>query len=113
MRPNSLRGASPNRGQEARVIRTRRYEALCAHYRMIPTRNNAGVAHENGAIEGPHAHLKRAIEDALLLRATSDFPALASYRGFIDELVGRQNARHARRIDSERAALQELPDRPP
>ncbi|TSD82745.1 hypothetical protein FFK22_041485 [Mycobacterium sp. KBS0706] len=25
------------------------------------------VAHENGAIEGPHGHIKRAIEDALLL----------------------------------------------
>jgi hypothetical protein len=110
-RTDSLSAAFRNLDQEAQVDLTRRYEALCAHYRMIPTRNNAGVAHENGAIEGPHAHLKRAIEDALLLRATSDFPDLASYRGFIDEQVGRQNARHAKRIDSERAALQELPDR--
>jgi hypothetical protein len=35
---------------------------------MLPTRNNRGVAHENGSIESPHGHLKRAIEDALLLR---------------------------------------------
>ena len=28
---------------------------------MTPTRNNRGVAHENGAIEGPHAHLKSAL----------------------------------------------------
>jgi hypothetical protein len=34
---------------------------------MIPTRNNAGIAHENGAIQGSHGHLKGAIADALLL----------------------------------------------
>ena len=40
---------------------------------MTPTRNNRGIAHENGAIEGPHGHLKRAIRDALLMRGSSRF----------------------------------------
>ena len=31
---------------------TRRYHELCAHYGMTPSRNNTGVAHENGSIEG-------------------------------------------------------------
>ena len=44
---------------------TTRYEALCAHYGMQPTRNNRGIAHENGSIEGPHAHLKAALAQAL------------------------------------------------
>jgi len=82
-----------------------------AHYGMTPTRNNVGIAHENGSIEGPHGHLKRAIDDALLMRASGDFDDLAAYRLFIDEIVGRQNARHAKRIDIERAALRKLPDR--
>ena len=90
---------------------TRRYEELCAHYGMTPSRNNAGIAHENGAIEGPHGHLKRAIEDALLMRGSRDFDDLAAYRRFVDEIVGRRNARNAKRIDIERAELQELPDR--
>jgi hypothetical protein len=72
---------------------------------MTPTRNNGGLAHENGSIEGPHGHLKRAIEDALLMRGTSDFDDLAAYRRFIDEIVGRRNARNAKRIDIERAEL--------
>src|SRR5215207_3560824 len=110
-RTDSLSAAFRNLDAPADSDLTRRYEALCAHYRMAPTRNNAGIAHENGGIEGPHGHLKRAIADALLMRATSDFPDLAAYRCFIDEIVGRQNARHAKRIDSERAALQDLPDR--
>ena len=43
--------------------------------------------------------------------ASRDFDDLAAYRGFIDEIVGRRNARNAKRIDVERAALQQLPAR--
>jgi len=78
---------------------------------MTPTRNNRGVAHENGAIESAHGHLKRAIRDALLLRGSSDFDDLASYRRFVDEVVGRRNRRNAARIDAERARLKPLPGR--
>ena len=53
------------------------------------TRNNRGVAHENGSIEGPHGHLKRGIADALTLRGSSDFTDLDAYRGFIATVVGR------------------------
>ena len=86
-----------------------RYDALCLHYGMEPTRNNRGVAHENGSIEGPHGHLKKAVEDALLMRGTGDFDDLAGYRLFIDEIVSRKNAHHAKRIAAERIVLQQLP----
>ena len=85
------------------------YEALCAHYGMQPTRNNRGVAHENGAIESAHGHLKSAIGDALLLRGSVEFADLASYRRFIDEIVARRNARNIKRIDAECPLLQPLP----
>ena len=49
---------------------TERYRALCAHYGMTVSRNNRGLAHENGSIEGPHGHLKRDIADALALRGS-------------------------------------------
>ena len=88
---------------------TARYEALCAHYGMRPTRNNRGVAHENGSIEGPHAHLKVALAQALLLRGSVDFDELDAYRRFIDEILGRRNAAHGRAVDLERAALNTLP----
>jgi hypothetical protein len=97
--------------RDAREDLTRRYEGLCAHYGMRPSRNNRGIARENGSIEGAHGHLKRAIADALLLRGAADFDNIAAYRAFIDEFISRRNARNAKRIDSERAALQELPDR--
>lgn len=110
-RTDSLSAAFRNLERTAQDDLTRRYDELCAHYRMRPSRNNPGVAHENGAIEGPHGHLKRTIADALLMRGSRDFDDLAAYRRFIDEIVSRHNARHAKRIDVERAALRPLPDR--
>jgi hypothetical protein len=109
-RSDSLSAAFCNLDRDAREDLTRRYEALCAHYRMEPSRNNRGIAHENGSIESPHGHLKSTMRDALLLRGTSDFSNLSAYRGFVDEIIGRKNARNAKRIDAERASLQDLPD---
>jgi hypothetical protein len=76
---------------------------------MVPSRNNRGVAHENGSIESPHGHLKRAIGDALLLRGSRDFPDLADYRRFIDEVVAQQNTRRTKEIEVERGVLKPLP----
>src|SRR3954453_1463035 len=108
-RSDSLSAAFRNLEDDARQDQTRRYEALCKHYGMEPTRNNRGVAHENGSIESPHGHLKQAIEDALLLRGSRDFATLDAYRRFVDEIVGRCNARNKKRLDLERLALQALP----
>ena len=101
-RSDSLSAAFRNLDHEAREDLTSRYDALCTHYRMEPTRNNRGVAHENGAIESPHGHLKNSIRDALLMRGTMDFEDLVAYRSFLDEIVGRKNARNRQRIDAER-----------
>jgi hypothetical protein len=110
-RSDSLSAAFRNLDADAKQDQTRRYEALCQHYGMEPTRNNRGVAHENGSIESPHGHLKQAVEDALLLRGSRDFDTLNAYRHFIDEVVGRRNARNRKRLDIERPALQLLPAR--
>jgi len=106
---DSLSAAFRNLDTAAREDLTRRYDALCAHYRMEPTRNNRGVAHENGVIESAHGHLKRAIADALLLRGSRDFASLPDYRRFIDEIGARHNTRVADRIEAERSHLQCLP----
>ena len=78
---------------------------------MRPTRNNCGVPHENGSIESAHGHLKRALDQALLLRGSRQFDDLDAYRQFLAELVSRRNARLRDRIDAERAVLRPLPAR--
>jgi hypothetical protein len=78
---------------------------------MTPTRNNPGVAHENGSIEGSHAHLKVALQQALLLRGSGNFADLDAYRRFVDEVVGRANAGRRKALEIERVRLNALPVR--
>ena len=108
-RSDSLSAAFRNLDKNAAADLTRRYDALCAHYGMEPTRNNRGIAHENGAIESAHGHLKKAVADALLMRGVNDLDGLAAYRRFIDEIVSRKNARLTKRIEAERPVLRSLP----
>lgn len=108
-RTDSLSAAFRNLDRDAKKDLTWRYEDLCRHYGMRPTRNNPAISHENGSIESPHGHLKRAIEDALLLRGSRDFADLTSYRRFIDEIVQRGNARKFKAIEIERKELSDLP----
>jgi hypothetical protein len=45
-RSDSLSASFRNVDHDAREDLTQRYDALCAHYGMQPTRNNRAVAHE-------------------------------------------------------------------
>ena len=108
-RSDSLSAAFRNLDQQTAADLTTRYEALCAQYGMRPTRNNRGVAHENGSIEGPHAHLKATLAQALLLRGGAEFDSLEAYRRFIAETIGRQNVSRGRAVALEQPALQQLP----
>jgi hypothetical protein len=110
-RSDSLSAAFCNLDANAQEDLTQRYAALMRHYGMEPSRNNAGIAHENGSIESAHGHLKQALEDTLLLRGTRDFADLAAYRAFVDEVVGRRNANNRKRIVLEKEALRTLPQR--
>jgi hypothetical protein len=108
-RTDSLSAAFRNLDASAQQDLTMRYASLMRHHGMEPSRNNAGIAHENGSIESAHGHLKQALLDALLLRGTRDFPDLQSYRAFLDAITGRRNANRRKRIALEKQALSALP----
>jgi hypothetical protein len=108
-RTDSLSAAFKNLQEEDDF--TSRYGELCRHYGMTPTRNNRGVAHENGSVEVAHRHLKTALDQALMLRGHRDFATLEAYRGFVREVVARRNARVTRPFAAERAVLRPLPER--
>ena len=107
-RTDSLSAAFRNLDRAAQDDLTERYQALCDHYRMRPTRNNRGVAHENGSIESAHGHLKRAIAQALLLRGSRQFDDLDAYRALIADIVGRHNARMIHALRRKPMALRHL-----
>ncbi len=108
-RSDSLSAAFRNLDADARTDQTRRYQALCAHYGMTATRNNVGVAHENGSVESAHGHLKRGLEQALILRASRDFDSLEAYRRWIAGAIGRRNAHRRKLLELERPYLRPLP----
>ena len=93
-RSDSLSAVFRNLDDDARADQTRRYEALCGHYGMAATRNNPGLAHENGAIESHQGHLKRGLEQALILRGS--VAAAASFRTRQKEAIAEIRAEAGR-----------------
>ena len=108
-RTDSLSAAFKNHSQE--VLLTERYDKLCKHYGVKATRNNKGVAHENGAIESAHGHLKRKIDQQLMLRGSRDFASLSDYEKFINLIVTKINRQCKTRFEDEKVHLQTLPNR--
>lgn len=108
-RTDSLSAAYKNLSQDEQDDLTERYQQLCVHYGMKATRNNRGQSHENGGVESAHGHLKRRIEQALLLRGSNDFTSVDAYQNFIDEVVQQHNQRNAKSINLEKSELKQLP----
>lgn len=108
-RTDSLSAAYRNMGGGRHKPLTRLYDELCDHYRMQPTRNNTGIAHENGSIESPHGHLKNRIEQALLLRGSFDFASIGEYQAVIDSAVNRLNLQVQQKFEEEKPHLHPLP----
>lgn len=110
-RTDSLSAAYRNLGGHRTSDLTRLYDDLCDHYRMTPTRNNKGIAHENGSVESPHGHLKNRIKQIIYLRGSRDFATVADYQSVIDQATAGLNRQCEAKFEQEKAALRPLPKR--
>jgi hypothetical protein len=110
-RTDSLSACFRNRDGSYAADFTSRYRELCSHLGVIATRNNRGVAHENGAIEGPHRHWKRRLEQQLIQRGSRDFETEGEYRQLVAQVTATLNNRYevTGRLEIERLHLQPLP----
>ena len=108
-RTDSLSAAFKNHSEE--TLLTERYSKLCKHYGITPTRNNKGIAHENGAIESAHGHLKRKMDQQLMLRGSRNFTTLVEYEKFIGLIVAKINRQCKTRFEEEKCHLMPLPSR--
>jgi hypothetical protein len=97
---------------EGRAQATTRYSALMAHYGLEPTTNNAGEAHENGDVEQSHHRFKMAVDQALRVRGSRDFPDRSAYAHFLQNLVRQRNLTREAHWSQERQALRPLPSMP-
>jgi hypothetical protein len=97
---------------DARALARARYTALMAHYGVESTVNNAGIAHENGDVEQSHYRFKTAVDQALRVRGSREFPSREAYLGFLQDLARRRNLTRQQRWAEEVQALRPLPLRP-
>jgi transcriptional regulator with XRE-family HTH domain len=97
---------------DGRAQATDRYAALLAHYGMTPTTNTAGAAHENGDVEQAHYRFKQAVDQALRVRGSRDFPDRPAYARSLHELVRQRNLTRQARFAEEQQALRPLPATP-
>jgi hypothetical protein len=111
-RTDHLTAAVRRLNSAAREDWTTRYQALMAHYGMQPTWNNTGIAHENGDVEQSHFRFKEAVDQALRVRGSREFPDRAAYERFVQDLVRKRNATREHRFAIEREALHPLPTMP-
>jgi hypothetical protein len=80
--------AAVNNPSDAKEF-TRAYEGLLRHYRRSGQKIQAGQANENEDVEQRHYRFKQAGEQALLMRGSRDFPAVAAYQAFLTKLFTR------------------------
>lgn len=107
VRTDSLSAAYRNHGDTDDL--TERFNELVKHYGFKASRNNRGIAHENGAIEGPHGHMKSQVEQALKIRGSYDFNNREAYETFVESVVSRRNRRISDKYQLEQRQLQALP----
>lgn len=88
---------------------TRRYRALLRHYGLEGQKIQAGKANENGDVEQRHHRLKRAVEQALLLRGSRDFASRDEYELFLGKLLSQLNAGRRVRFEEELKVIRSLP----
>ena len=88
---------------------TQRYKGLLKHYGLKGQKTQAGKGNENGDVEQSHHRLKRALDQALLLRGSRDFESRGDYEKFLKEMFAQLNKGRQDRFAEELKVLQALP----
>ncbi len=67
------------------------YLALCDHLKVKPRTTAVDCPDQNGDIESMNGHLKRRLEQKLLLRGSRDFKSEEAYAAFVAALCRELN----------------------
>ena len=86
------------------------YKTFLEHYGIRPRSINVNSPDENGDIESANGHLKRRIEQYLILRGSRDFSSVDEYRDFLNEILVRGNKNRADKVKQELRVMRELPE---
>ncbi len=85
------------------------YLELCSHYDLTPLTINVACPHEHGDVESLNRHLKRRLEQHLILRGSRDFASVEDYDRFVQGVLRAANAKRQKRLAEELACMRALP----
>ena len=88
---------------------TQRYSALLRHYGLEGRRIQPACPNENGDVEQRHYRFKKAVEQAMILRGSSDFADREAYGLFLNKLLRQLTAGRQERLGEELKVLGRLP----
>lgn len=113
VRHDNLSAATHELKQSGGRALNARWGAVLEHYGVRSTRITPGESHENGVAEKSNQDVKKAIDQALVLRGSRDFASDESYVTFARDVVERTcNRTAATKLALEREKLQPLPRMP-
>ena len=78
------------------------------HYAVSMEKIQPRRANENGDVESSHRHLKKAIEQAWLLRGSVDFESTDAYMRLVNQQVALRNAGRSERFAEEQQVMKSL-----
>ena len=85
------------------------YLELCTHYDLTPVTIHVNCPHEHGDVESLNRHLKRRLEQHLILRGSRDFASLEEYDQFVHGVLKAANAKRQKCLAEELAVMRPLP----
>ena len=88
------------------------YLELCTHYDLSPITIHVGCPNEQGDVESLNRHLKRRLNQHLLLRGSRDFASLEEYDRFVADVLTAANAPRQKALAEELACMRALPTSP-
>jgi transposase len=83
--------------------------SLTAHYGLRARTIHVDCPNENGDVEAHNGHLKRRLEQHLLLRGSRDFTSENNYDRFVEGVLVQANRLRTVKIAEELARMRELP----
>jgi hypothetical protein len=84
------------------------YLAIMRHFGMKARTTEVGAKEQNGDVEAANGALKRALNQALLVRGSRDFESRAAWQSFVDDLMRKANRSRGGRVAQDLEAMREL-----
>jgi hypothetical protein len=84
------------------------YLAIMRHFGMKARTTEVAAKEQNGDVEAANGALKRALEQALLVRGSRDFESRSAWQSFVDERMRKANRSRGRRVAQDMEAMREL-----